>query len=262
MKKIHRENGSLAERLLRELGVTDPQDIDLEAIAYYRGASVKYRPLDGCEARILGYKDKAIITVDPRTTSGRQRFSLGHELGHWEYHREQSLICRSEDIGNHAGTTPATERTADQYAADILMPDYLFRPRAMAYPTANFTAVGELAEQFRTSRIATAIRFVEKGPLPAVLVCHGLEGRKWFKRSRHVPSSLFPRKELDSDSFAFDVLRGEKRESGVHVMDADTWFEHWKAKEYELYEETVKTGDTEILTLLTWKDESMLEEIT
>ena len=77
-----------------------------------------------------------------------------------------------------------------------------------------------------------------------------------------MPDSLFPRKELDSDSFAFDVLYGEKRESGIHVMDGDTWFGHWKAGQYELYEETAKVGDEEVLTLLTWKDESMLEEMT
>ena len=43
-----------AERLLKELGVTDPKEIDLEAVAWTLGARVKYRPLDGCEACITG----------------------------------------------------------------------------------------------------------------------------------------------------------------------------------------------------------------
>ena len=42
-----------AERLLQELGVTEPGEIDLEAIAYHVNARVRYRPLDGCEARIV-----------------------------------------------------------------------------------------------------------------------------------------------------------------------------------------------------------------
>ena len=46
------------ERLLQDLGVTDPDDIDLEAIAWTMGAEVRYRPLDGCEARILGRDDR------------------------------------------------------------------------------------------------------------------------------------------------------------------------------------------------------------
>jgi hypothetical protein len=54
---------TVPERLLQDLGVTDPDEIDLEAIAWTMGAEVRYRPLDGCEARILGRDDEAIITV-------------------------------------------------------------------------------------------------------------------------------------------------------------------------------------------------------
>ena len=52
-----------AERLLQEVGVTDPNEIDLEAIAFYLGARVRYRKLEGCEARIIGRNDAAIITI-------------------------------------------------------------------------------------------------------------------------------------------------------------------------------------------------------
>ena len=76
-----------AEQLLQTLGVTDPRDIDLEAIAFDQGAVVKYRPLDGCEARIIGYGDRAMITVDNRRRPSRVRFSTAHEIGHWHRHR-------------------------------------------------------------------------------------------------------------------------------------------------------------------------------
>ena len=36
---------SPAEELLKDLGVASPGDIDIEAIAYYVGAVIKYRPL-------------------------------------------------------------------------------------------------------------------------------------------------------------------------------------------------------------------------
>jgi hypothetical protein len=57
-----------AERLLQELGVTEPGEIDLEAIAFHLGAHVRYRTLDGCEARIIGSNDTAIITVNERSS--------------------------------------------------------------------------------------------------------------------------------------------------------------------------------------------------
>ncbi len=34
------------EQLLQELGITEPQEIDLEAIAFYLGARVRFRPVN------------------------------------------------------------------------------------------------------------------------------------------------------------------------------------------------------------------------
>ena len=62
---------SPAERLLQELGVTDPDEIELEAVAYHVNAHVRYRRLDGCEARIIGNGDRAIITVNANSAYPR-----------------------------------------------------------------------------------------------------------------------------------------------------------------------------------------------
>ena len=113
------------ERLLQDLGVTDPDDIDLEAIAWTMGAEVRYRPLDGCEARILGRDDRAIITVNQRSAPRRRRFSLAHEIGHWTHHRGRCPVCRADDINRGGENRPAMEKTADRYAANLLMPPYL-----------------------------------------------------------------------------------------------------------------------------------------
>lgn len=69
--------------ILNDLGITEPGDIDIEAIAEDCGATIRYQPLSGCAARIMGYKNRAIITIDEDTPRPRQRFSAGHELGHW-----------------------------------------------------------------------------------------------------------------------------------------------------------------------------------
>jgi len=44
-----------------ELAVSQASEIDIEAVAYYKGAVVKARSLRGCEARIIGYGERAII---------------------------------------------------------------------------------------------------------------------------------------------------------------------------------------------------------
>ena len=129
---------SLAEETLRELGVTDPKDIDIEAIAWCLGARVKYRPLDRCEARITGNGDQAIITVENRSSRRRRRFSVAHELGHWKYDRGGILVCRSDEIGRSGQNYPTAERIANSYAAQLMMPSYILDPVALAHPKLTF----------------------------------------------------------------------------------------------------------------------------
>lgn len=250
---------STAERLLHDLGVTEPREIDVEAIAFHVGARVRYRVLDGCEARIVGTSDKAIISVNAYSGHRRRRFSIAHELGHWEHHRGRCLTCRAEDY--RPRSVGSAEWTADRYAADLLMPTYLLEPLARKLPRLDFGAVDALAEEFETSLTATAIRLVEGDYAPSMLVCHGPEGRKWFARAPSVPERWFPQKQLDRDTFAFDVLfGGEAVDQWPRKIEASAWFEPNEAGRYEILEHTVRTGPKETLTLLLLDDDDMLED--
>lgn len=180
------------EILLKELGISNPEDIDVEAIAFYCGAEVRYRMLTGCAARIIGTDDRAIITVDNETSSWpRQRFSIGHELGHWMRDRGKSAhLCQNKDLTAVWGHRQDPESRANQYAADLLLPAFMFLPRA-AEQEMVFQTVRALADEFQTSLTATAIRLVEKGSFPAMLICYGPEGRRWFSRGSDVPYEIW-----------------------------------------------------------------------
>ena len=176
-----------AEALLQELGITEPEEIELEAIAHHVGARVRFRPLCGCEAHILGCGRHAIITVKQDSSARRKRFSIAHELGHWRFHRGKALVCRVDEY--RPRDTQSPEKVADTYAADLLMPRYLFAPRAAAIDRVSFGSIGQLAEAFKTSLTATAIRLVDLDQFPGFVVCHTLRGRKWFARAPRVPGT-------------------------------------------------------------------------
>ena len=92
-----------------------------------------------------------------------------------------------------------------------------------------------------------------------MLICHAGSGRKWFRRSPDVPAKWFPQDNLDADSDAIEVLYGRAERSSRSLIGADAWFDRWDAEKYELYEETRRIADGEILTLLVFKDDEMLE---
>lgn len=249
------------DEVLRQLGVTEPEEIDIEAIAWHLGARVKYRRLDRCEARITGNGDAAIITVDGRSSDRRKRFSVAHELGHWKFHRGRILTCRCDEIGRAGQNYPEAERVANFYASRMLMPSYLLNPIAQAFPKLTFKTIDAISERFDTSMTATVIRLVEAGHADSVLVCHGLKGRKWFTRSPGVPDRWFPQEQLDHESYAFGILFGRQANDPYpRKIGADAWFDRDEAGRYEVQEQTIRTADDEILTLVIIHDPNMLED--
>jgi hypothetical protein len=240
-----------AERILLELGIERPQDIDLEAIAWTLGAAVDYRPLDKCEAMIVGGERRAIITVNSRAIPARRRFSIGHEVGHWHHHRRRILFCGARDIGNPADGALNPEKQADQFASDLILPSFLLKPRLMKMKRPTLAAVREIAEEFEASDTATLLKFVDLNQFPILAVCHNKRRRRWFRRAPMIQEWWFPREELDHESFAFEMLFGSAGESAhPRKTGADAWFEFRGAERFDIHEQSFRLPNDEILTLL------------
>jgi hypothetical protein len=250
-----------AERILHSLGITEPGEIDLEAIGFHLGiVRIKYRPLDGCEARIAGSGDRAIITVDDKQPRRRQRFSIGHEIGHWHHHRGRTLFCEADHFSDHRHGQ-GMEQTANRFASNLLLPGYLLGPFARNYPHLTVKAVREVADVFDASLSATAIRLVEYGHSPCMLVCHGMSGRKWFIRSPGVPDRWFPQDTLHPDGYAIDLLQGARTEQpSPRKIGADAWFDRREAGRFEVQEQSFVVGAGEVVTIINFIDDEMLEE--
>lgn len=250
-----------AERVLQDFGIEQPDEIDLEAIAWRLGALVKYKPLHSCEARIVGRDDRAIITVDTGAIPRRRRFSIAHELGHWHHHRGRCLICRSDEIGNARRGPTDPERVADDYASDLLLPRYILDPMLKNVPRINVAAARKVADAFDASITATLIKILESDHFPMLLICHSREGRRWFRSSPSVPSRWFPQAELDHESFAFPLLFGSAPEETMpRRIGADAWFDRREAADFDLLEQSYSLPGNQICTILTITDPKMMRE--
>ena len=200
-----------AEELLTELGISEPTDIELHAIAHCVGVEVQYRPLVGCEAQIIGFKDRAVVYVGTGTSHHRRRFSTGHELGHWHHHRGLSFVCRPEDIGRPIDEKSRdAERLADAYAGDLILPPFMVAPRLERLGDVSMDGIIEFATHFSASVTATAIRAMRMTRQPLVLVAHNLFGRKWQWPSITV-GRMRVRDDVDARSVAFVSMLGGNR---------------------------------------------------
>lgn len=247
-----------AERILLDLGIERPQDIDLEAIAWTRGAVVNYRPLDKCEAMIIGGSQRAIITVNNNAIPVRQRFSIAHEIGHLHHHRGRILLCGEKDIGNPGHSLMNPETQADQFASDLILPNFMLKPRMAKIRRASLGGIREISSEFEVSDTATLLKFVDSNVFPIMAVCHNKAGRGWFRRAHMIPKWWFPKNELDHESFAFEMLFGGASESRFpRKVGADAWFEFRGVGRFEIQEQSFLLPNQEVLTLLILPDEAM-----
>lgn len=248
-----------AETLLCELGVTDPAQIDIDAIAFYVGVKVDYRHLVGCEAQIVGYRDRAIIYVQKDARPARRRFSAGHELGHWHHHRGQSFVCRPEDIGRPLNeASKNAERMADAYSADLILPPFLIGPRLEALRTFTLADLASLADQFSASVTATSIRAMRMTKEPVVLVAHNLFDRRW-QWSGVRAAGINIRGDIDSRSSAFVVLAGGQQMTNVRREPAGYWFDRRHMDQFDVQVQSMRTVEGEVLSLVRVLNQELLD---
>ncbi len=113
--------------LLAESRVTEAP-VPVSKIAKAKGARIFLDSLEGDLSGFL-YRDKkrAVIGVNTRHHPVRQNFTIGHELGHFLLHDQESLHIDHEfrvrlrnDVSSQG--TDEAEREANFFAASLLMP--------------------------------------------------------------------------------------------------------------------------------------------
>jgi len=247
------------KRLLEELGITDAEDIDVEAIAQYNDATIVYEPLTGSEARILGNGDKAIITINKHSPVQRQRFSAGHELGHWMRDRGKIALSCTDRIYKTSWSEDSPEQRANRYSVELLMPEPMFAPCTKNLPMV-FESVRSLCGVFNTSLTATAIRLTELSSYNAMLVCYENRRRKWFFRGPDIPKALWPYEQLSTSTKAAS-LSSTTGDQATGNSSADAWVDHPGSWQYSVKEDSIVIGSGLTLSLVWWQNEKQILDL-
>lgn len=250
-----------AQQILDELGMAKPQDIDLEIVAAHLKALVLYESLEGCEANLVGNREEAFITVKKGSPIYRQRFSIGHELGHWVLHRGQALQqCKVEDM-QLAGRSTKIESSANKFAAELLLPEGMFKKYSRQHELC-LDAVRSLADTFRTSLTATALRLAEVIDQPAAVVCTRQKEVLWARFTSGVPGSFNRtrlRRILLPECGPNRLSRKNEQQTSICEISSDTWFNVDKQREQiPMLEQSRRISKTDVLTLLWWEENDEL----
>lgn len=113
---------------------------------------------------------RVVLRVNKSRPESRQRFSIGHEIGHTLFPEYQLAVrCRKGVDRNWASSEDLLETLCDVAASELMFPDPWFRNRidSLELSAAN---IAELASDYLASRDATARRLVELHPEPMAAV--------------------------------------------------------------------------------------------
>ncbi len=150
-----------AREVLEQAGVKGPP-VDVDAVTTLCGARVLYEKFDDALSGLLIALDGwAVVGVNEAHAAARQRFTIGHELGHYVLgHHDRFHIDLGPDAayGHPPGYDWQSERAANLFAADLLMPgDFLMEALEKSQSTPG------LAHQFGVSELAMGYRLLNLG---------------------------------------------------------------------------------------------------
>lgn len=220
-----------AQEIIHKLNIKNPSEIRVDLIAEMRGATVVESTLTSSEGRLVRRGDKGTITVPSNETNiGRKRFSIGHELGHFELHTHIAnfIACSKDDMADFSGHIKR-EQEANLFSAELLMPTSLFEPRIILKKP-NMKLISTVANEFNTSITATACRYMQVTREPCALIYCVDEKVRWSTKS-DFPFFLKKKGDLlDEDSFAFDAFKGKGDNFTGSLVPGTAWMHSYSSK--------------------------------
>jgi hypothetical protein len=240
------------EQVIQERGIsalpvepiTIAREFDIEVVA---------KPVrEGVSGMLLRVRNSyGIVYARHIDNPGFERFSIGHELGHYFLPGHIDAVLGDRDSHqSHAGfgSGDRYELEADHFAAALLMPRQLFST-ALRRAGDGIAAIEGLAEICKTSLTATAIRYTQCTSDPiAIIVSTGgsidycfmsnalrdHDGIDWIRKRQAVPRT--------TPTFVFNrdpdkVRRADRIED---ESDMQTWF--GGSRSVELREDVIGLG--------------------
>ncbi len=254
------------DRLLRELAILHPEEIEVEVIAEHLGATVVYEELRGCGGGLVACGDRAIITADRSAPRPEQRLAVAHELAHWLLDRGESGIVPSDptgvwvtwwdEDGDEDEVTP--EHRADEWAIELLLPELMVAEHLAWDDPMTFATIRDLCRRFDTPLLPTTQRLVWLRGEMTALVHSRRDGETELLRRSNPNFEVLLRRPPGPGTVAYELLHGQRQESPSAVsVGSDAWLTIEGAWWCPVWEGSVIVADGEVLSFLWWPGDAM-----
>ncbi|MBN8990652.1 MAG: ImmA/IrrE family metallo-endopeptidase [Rhizobiales bacterium] len=171
------------------------------------------------------------ILVDGNASPQRQRFTIGHELGHYLLHRKKypnGIHCDEAAVDGRDGVL--VEQEANAFSATLLMPLDDFKRRISAKDVPSFDDLGACAERYDVSLTAAMLRWLRYTDRRSIMIVStdGFANWAWssepaFKSGRYIRTRSGPPYELPVGSGAAAGKFSDELRAGIEHA-AGVWF--------------------------------------
>jgi hypothetical protein len=212
-----------ATKLLLDASVRGVDDIHIGRMAAAVGARVHYVKIATADAAAVHAGGPAWLLVDEALRgTARGRWSTAHELGHYVLGHDADAIARIHGGGPKLRSDFRYELEADAFAAQALMPDFLFRERC-CHERPTLEEVRELGEIFGTSVQATGRRYASFATSACAFVeCDG-DHIFHAERSETFRGIAVKDRRVEEGALAGRVARGEAGGGGESERVRGVW---------------------------------------
>jgi Zn-dependent peptidase ImmA (M78 family) len=213
----------IAQSFLRRFG-SEVQN-NLGAVANAIGLEVVYRATesyDGALLRVQGVPRGTVIINTNIREEARQRFTLAHEIAHFVLPNQRDLLtpCAQSSIERWASNIALAEHEANQFAAQILMPQIAIQDHLRLEP--SFASAMAIAQRCGTSLTASGYRLVSLTSFPAALVWSEQGQVRWYKASDEF-GRWIRRGSLSTATYAADCFVGKPVPEKLEPVPAEAW---------------------------------------
>lgn len=237
-----------------------PVPVPIEELARCAGISkIEAFGSSGFEGALIANDTKSDghIFYNSLVPRSRQRFTIGHELGHFllPWHRQSTFECSADDISSRS--KKSWELEANQFSAELLMPTTLLKQRLSPSAEFDLSDVIRVKDDFETSFESTARRVVELSEQAYAVVFSKDNLVRYFAYSEYFDARLCVRKGSALPSKSHSRL-GTSSLDDWDELDSCWWLEDAKKGTENpdtIYEQTLVQDEGYKVTLLTYEPE-------